>query len=162
MFVLFTVANQPNLIAGYVFFAQTYKTGLDTVVASLAGGTLPPTPALLNTAVYNYIQPIYFPASALPPTDQVQKINAMLGNQFNAYLDPKHPAWAFYSTRQLAIINDIIKQLAKVPINRLAIDNNSNFSAVIAENLVTSCLSIQEQTPLLTAITLIGTTTHYF
>jgi hypothetical protein len=157
MLVLFTVANQPNLSDGYVFYSDnTFKTGLSTVVATLAGGTLPPTPAILYNAVYSYIQPIYYPSSGPPPTQQLQNLNAMLGNHFDAYLDPKNPAWAFYNQKQLTIINDFINQLNKVPINKLAINNNGNFIAISGENLAFSCLTIHEQAPLLIAMTVTG------
>ncbi len=47
MIVLFTVANQPNYISGYTYFAGTYFAGLPAVVATLAGGTLTTYPNLI-------------------------------------------------------------------------------------------------------------------
>ncbi len=118
MLILFTVAAQPNNINPYAYTANTYTTGLTTIVASLAGGTLPPTPTILNTDILSYLQPLYY--ATTPPLDQLQKLNGILGNYYNAYIQPENVSRTFYSPGQLALIDDIMSGIDMLPINTLA------------------------------------------
>jgi hypothetical protein len=136
--------------------ANTYASGLNPIVAALAAIDSP-TLNDLNTALINYIQPLYY--SGTPPLDQQQKLNAVMGNIFNTYIQPENSARQFYSPMQLEIIEDIIEGIENVPLSGLALDN---FFTVTEESVAMCGLTAQEQAPILMALAIAEAAVGYF
>jgi len=105
----------------------------------------------------NYISPLYY--GGTPPLDQNQKLNAVLGNFYNAFIQPQQSAQQFYNRAQLAFIANIMAGLDQLDVSQAA---GVNFWRVQEENLAISNLTAQQQAPIFMALSIAQAAYTYF
>ena len=132
-----------NTVNPYPEIGTELEAGLNAIVAAA-----PTNIAGLVTAIYGYIQPIYYPGTSVPKAIEVE-LKSVVYNMINAYNNKAIHGSISYNSDQLNIIRMMLglNSSNTIPINAL-----ENWLADIEDNISKTNLSIDEQTPLLLAI----------
>lgn len=133
----------------YPLIGTQLTDGLDAIATAFAGGGSSVDD--LVTAIYNYIQPIYYPTSGGAPVPmhlQVE-IKSVAYNLINAYNNKSFGSTILYNTKQMSIAQMMLglKSTSLTPINAL-----DDWFSDIEDNISKAGLSVDQQTPLLLAI----------
>lgn len=157
MIILITLAEigQPRVFSSYDAIASTYENGLDPIVAALVGNAPSWLLQPLSDAVYDYIKPLYFDTT--PPLDQEQALKSVMGNVYNAYVNPGSPFANNFSSSQMRIIGQIMGTIKNMPVG-IAVAT-SNIFQMLGQQV--SKLDAQDQAPLLTALAIAGRCNQY-
>ena len=137
----------------YPLIGTQFTAGLDAVVAA------DPTVDDVVQAVYDYVQPLYYPYPASASTVEnelkavIYKALNGFGNQLirsAGWLGNKTSKASVFNNRQQIFVEIMLNGLSNVPVN--AIDS---YLSDVEDNITNSRLSLKEQAPLLMA-TLVG------
>lgn len=131
----------------YKIIGTQYVTGLNSIIAAL-----PPVPTIddLVTAVYNYVQPIYYPTvgAGTVPLQVETEIKSVANHVINSYVNSLiGNGSAVFTMGQLQIIGLLIGSEVS---GNLPIYLNS-WIGDVEDNITKEQLTIQEQIPLLIA-----------
>jgi hypothetical protein len=134
-----------NTFNPYPLIGAQLTKGLDAI-----SGALKPTSTIddLVTAIYNFIQPIYYPASgpaSVPQALQVE-IRSVVYNIANAYNNEALGTTIMYDQQQMSFVRML---LGLVTTNRTPINAIDSWIKDVEDNVSKTNLTIQEQTPLL-------------
>jgi hypothetical protein len=119
-------------------------SGLTAIASTSTGIT---TVDDLVTAIYNYIQPIYYPGTTVPKALEIE-LKASVYNIINAYNNNPETASLYYGPKQSYFIDLMLGERTTnlTPLN--AIDN---WLADIEDNITKDSMGIASQSPLLLA-----------
>lgn len=145
---------QPRFINGYSYYATTFTSGLDAIVADLAVAD-PVDEDALNTALVDYIESVYYPATV--PIYEEQQLQSIMASVFNAYTDSNYPLMEYFHPAQQIVIQQILSGLEANSIQTLA-----EYITLVDESLQDSSLSASEQAPLLMTTAILSEAIPYF
>lgn len=133
---------QTRLINPYPFIGEKHTEALDFIIANLPAN---PEFDQLNDAVVAAVSPANSEVPLVNELIQVS-LSTVLPNVVNGYLNTGTKSNAVYTEKQQVIINDLFNGVKRVPVESIAL-----FLESVAENIVSSGLTFQEQLPLFAA-----------
>lgn len=136
-----------NTFNPYPLIGTQLTTGLDALAAVLTPAS---TIDEFVNAIYNYVQPIYYPVSSpatVPPQIQIE-IKSVVYNVINSYNNNPKSASFFYGPKQSYFIDLLLglKTSNSTPINAI-----NTWLLDIEDNITKDDMPIAAQTPLLLA-----------
>ncbi len=132
MITLFTLITNP-----YQSIGDQLAAGLAAIEAGLTSGMSFDT---LNDAVYDYVQPLYYPS---PDQFDENELKSVLPNAVNSYINSNMDG---YTMEQSILISRLIQGIMSTPVESIP-----DFIADIEDNISKSGLPLAQQVPLLMA-----------
>lgn len=131
----------------YEIIGTQYAAGLAAIIAALP---VSPTIDDLVTAVYNYVQPIYYPVSmgVTVPLQVQTEIKSVANHAINSYINSLVPSGsAMFVPSQFPFIGALIGSVVSkcLPINL------TNWIGDVEDNITKTDLTVDEQRPILMA-----------